>query len=106
MRKRASSVLRKSAQGEWLLVVCNATPVVRDNYRVGVPLGGYWEECMNSDAACYGGGGQGNLGGVEAAPVAAHGRYHSLILRLPPLAVLFLKPREFARKFPPPLGRG
>ncbi|MFH0342919.1 MAG: 1,4-alpha-glucan branching protein GlgB [Chromatiales bacterium] len=88
------SFLRKSVQGEWLLVICNATPVVRDNYRVGVPLGGYWEECMNSDAACYGGGGQGNLGGVEAAPVAAHGRSHSLVLRLPPLAVLYLKPRR------------
>jgi 1,4-alpha-glucan branching enzyme len=47
---------------------------------------------MNSDAAWYGGSGQGNLGGTEAVPVPAHGRYHSLVLRLPPLAVLYLKP--------------
>ena len=36
------------------------------NYRVGVPRGGYWEELLNSDAAVYGGSGQGNCGGVTA----------------------------------------
>ncbi|PWT74882.1 MAG: 1,4-alpha-glucan branching enzyme [Proteobacteria bacterium] len=74
-----------------VLVVCNFTPVVRDNYRIGVPRGGYWRECLNSDAPLYGGSGQGNLGGVDAAPVASHGHFHSLSLKLPPLAVLFLK---------------
>ena len=66
-------------------MVCNFTPVVRENYRVGVPRGGRWRECLNSDAPLYGGSGQGNLGGVEAAPLPAHGRFHSLTLRLPPL---------------------
>jgi 1,4-alpha-glucan branching enzyme len=75
-----------------LLIVCNFTPVVRDNYRVGVPRGGWWRECLNSDAPLYGGSGQGNLGGVEAAPLPAHARYHSLTLRLPPLSVMFFKP--------------
>jgi 1,4-alpha-glucan branching enzyme len=76
-----------------VLVVCNFTPVVRENYRVGVPVGGGWRECLNSDAPLYGGSGQGNLGGVEAAPLPAHGRFHSLNLRLPPLGALFLKPQ-------------
>ena len=53
-----------------MLVVCNFTPVPRPNYRVGVPRGGYWREMLNSDAAVYGGSGMGNLGGVDAAPVA------------------------------------
>jgi 1,4-alpha-glucan branching enzyme len=75
-----------------LLVVCNATPVQRSNYRVGVPSGGYWQEILNSDAPIYGGSGKGNFGGIEAAPVAAHGRYHSLSLILPPLSVMFFKP--------------
>jgi 1,4-alpha-glucan branching enzyme len=88
------SFLRKGRRPEDLvLAVCNFTPVVRENYRVGVPHGGYWRECLNSDASLYGGGGQGNLGGVEAAPLPAHGRYHSLNLRLPPLAVVFFKPQ-------------
>jgi len=86
------SFLRKGKSKEDLiLVVCNFTPVPRQNYRVGVPRGGWWKEALNSDARIYGGSGQGNLGGVEAAPVPAHGRYHSLSLILPPLGVLFLK---------------
>jgi 1,4-alpha-glucan branching enzyme len=86
------SFLRKDRDGGLVLVVCNFTPVVRDNYQVGVPRGGWWRECLNSDAPLYGGAGQGNLGGVESAPVPAHGRYHSLMLRLPPLGALFLAP--------------
>lgn len=74
-----------------LLVVCNFTPVPRHSYRVGVPHGGVWDEILNSDAPLYGGSGQGNLGAVDAAPVAAHGHFHSLALTLPPLAVIVFK---------------
>ena len=76
---------------ESIAVVCNFTPVPRLQYRVGVPQGGYWKELLNSDASMYGGSGLGNLGGVSAEPVPAHGRSHSLTLTLPPLAVLFFK---------------
>jgi 1,4-alpha-glucan branching enzyme len=65
--------------------------VPQANYRVGVSRGGFWSEVLNSDAVTYGGSGQGNLGGVEAAPVPAHGRYYSLLLTLPPLGVIYLK---------------
>ncbi len=77
---------------DWVLIACNFTPVPRDSYRVGVPLGGRWVERLNSDAAEYGGGGGGNLGGVQAANQPSHGRPHSLTLRLPPLAVIVLMP--------------
>ena len=89
------SFVRK-ARGEpapILLVVCNFTPVVRTNYVVGVPRAGFWRETLNSDAAHYGGSGLGNLGGVEAAPLPADGRYHSLTLTLPPLATLVFESR-------------
>ena len=75
-----------------LAVACNFTPVPRINYRVGVPSGGRWRELLNRDAQSYGGSGMGNLGGVEAAPVPAQERVHSLALTLPPLAVVLLKP--------------
>ncbi len=75
-----------------VLVVCNFTPVVRHGYRVGVPRPGFWKELLNSDAHEYGGSGVGNLGGVEAQPLPAHGFPYSLPLTLPPLGVLFLKP--------------
>jgi 1,4-alpha-glucan branching enzyme len=72
-----------------VLVVCNFTPVPRLNYQVGAPRGGFWRELLNSDAREYGGSGLGNMGGVEAAPVAAHGRHFSLPLALPPLSISF-----------------
>ena len=84
--------LRKTrTTNEVILVVCNFTPVPKYHYRVGVPRGGFWRELLNSDAAVYGGSGLGNSGGVEAAPVPAHQRSHSLALTLPPLGVLFFK---------------
>ena len=61
------------------------------NYRVGVPRGGNWRELLNSDAAAYGGSGQGNCGGVDAEPIPDHGRPFSLNLTLPPLGAVFLK---------------
>ncbi|MEX1183013.1 MAG: 1,4-alpha-glucan branching protein GlgB [Gemmatimonadota bacterium] len=76
---------------EELLVICNFTPLVRRNYRVGVPTVGFWQELLNSDAKLYGGGGVGNLGGVESVPIPFHGRPHSLNLTLPPLGILVLK---------------
>jgi len=82
---------RPRGGGAPVLVLCNFTPVPRANYIVGVPQGGYWREIANSDATLYGGSGVGNLGGIEAAPVGAHGRFHSLAVTLPPLAVLMFK---------------
>jgi len=85
------SYLRRAADGTELLVVCHFTPVLRANYVVGAPAGGRWRELLNSDARDYGGSGAGNFGGVEAAPVGAHGRPFSLTLTLPPLAALVFK---------------
>jgi 1,4-alpha-glucan branching enzyme len=86
------SFLRKSRDGQdRILVVCNCTPIPRYNYVVGVPCGGYWREILNSDAEVYGGSAHGNFGGVEAAPLPAHGRMHSVSLTLPPLSVLYFK---------------
>jgi 1,4-alpha-glucan branching enzyme len=84
MRKRRSS-------DNPLVVVCNFTPTTHSNYRIGVPQPGFWRELLNSDARAYGGSGQGNLGGVEAAPIPLHGRPCSLTVTLPPLSTVFFK---------------
>ena len=70
------------------VTVCNFTPVVREDYRIGVPLPGVWRERINTDATEYGGSGVGNAGAVNADPVPMHGHPQSLNLRLPPLATL------------------
>jgi 1,4-alpha-glucan branching enzyme len=77
---------------DMVVVVCNFTPVVRHNYMIGVPVGGFWKELLNSDSPDYGGSGVGNYGGVESNPVQMHGRKHMLTLTLPPLGVLIFKP--------------
>ena len=85
--------LRLDSAGAALLVACNFTPVPRSGYRVGVPHGGRWRECLNSDARDYGGSGQGNLGALDAVGSGAHGYPWSLLLQLPPLAVVVLAPQ-------------
>jgi 1,4-alpha-glucan branching enzyme len=70
--------------------VVNMTPVER-TYRLGLPAGGHWAEILNTDAAVYGGGNRGNLGGVTAEAVAHHGRAQSALVTLPPLSALWLK---------------
>jgi 1,4-alpha-glucan branching enzyme len=83
------SFLRRGPNADdQILFVCNFTPVVRENYRVGVPLEGYWREVLNSDAPLYGGSGQGNLGGLSTIPLPIHGRPFTLNMRLPPLGVV------------------
>jgi 1,4-alpha-glucan branching enzyme len=71
-----------------LLFVCNFTPVVRQNYRIGISQKGFWKEVLNSDAPLYGGSGQGNFGGLSAVPLPIHGRPFSLNALLPPLGMV------------------
>jgi 1,4-alpha-glucan branching enzyme len=80
------------APGQQMLVACNFTPVPRHGYRMGVPQGGVWLECLNTDSDHYGGSGVGNLGAVQSEAVPAHGMPMSLSLTLPPLGVVWFEP--------------
>ena len=87
------SFLRRAHNpANFLVFVCNFTPVVRSGYRIGVPHGGFYRELLNTDATLYGGADIGNAGGVTAEAVPQHGHAYSLELTLPPLAALILKP--------------
>jgi 1,4-alpha-glucan branching enzyme len=90
--KSIISFVRRARSPEHLIaVVCNFTPELRKNYRLGVPRGGRWKEVLNSDALEYGGSGQGNLGGVDAGPHSFHRRSHSVSITLPPLSSIFFR---------------
>jgi 1,4-alpha-glucan branching enzyme len=90
--KNIISYIRKSkSQEDTLLVVCHFSPVLRTNYRVGVPARGYWQEILNTDAEMFGGAGAGNFGGSLSVPIPLHGRPHSLTITVPPLSVLVFK---------------
>lgn len=73
-----------------IIVVCNFTPVVRENYQIGVNEG-VWKEVFNSDDTLYWGSGIGNKENLKAAKKPMHGRNMSLKLTVPPLAIIMLK---------------
>ncbi len=74
-----------------LLFVFNFTPVVRSNYRLGVPGAGSYSEILNTDAGVYGGTNVGNAGLIATEPIAWQGRDHSAAITLPPLGVVGFK---------------
>jgi len=82
---------RPAGDSPLVAVLCNFTPVPRQNRIIGVPRAGRWTEVLNSDAREYGGAGWGNLGSVEAAPVGVSGHPFSLTVTLPPLSAIFLR---------------
>ncbi len=85
------SYLRKDLSGGRIAIgVFNFTPVPRNNYRIGVPMEGFYREAVNSDARFYGGSNVGNQGGVNSEPVSWMGRDHSITIHLPPLGGLVL----------------
>ncbi|MEU8929732.1 1,4-alpha-glucan branching enzyme [Streptomyces sp. NPDC048409] len=85
--------LRYDAEGSPLLAVSNLAPVVRADYRLGVPDDvPAWHEAVNSDAARYGGSGITNPDPVKPEHHESHGRPTSIRLALPPLATVWLRP--------------
>ncbi|MCL2457322.1 MAG: 1,4-alpha-glucan branching protein GlgB [Desulfobulbus sp.] len=77
---------------DFIVVVCNFTPVVRQQYRIGVPRAGTYRELINSDHVIYGGSGVGNGPMCTTLPEACHTFDQCLSLTLPPLTTLWLKP--------------
>ena len=67
-----------------LVVVAHFTPIFRENYRIGVPLKGYYKEILNTDAREYNGFGLGNSGGVDSESKAWDDRSNSISINLPP----------------------
>ncbi len=86
-----SFMRREKVDGEWLVIVANFTPQNHSNYKIGVPIAGFYQEIFNSDASQYGGSNLGNMGGKSTDMFNIHGYENSIDLCLPPLSVLVLK---------------
>jgi 1,4-alpha-glucan branching enzyme len=89
-----SYIRRGKDPGDYLVICNNFTPVPRWNHRLGVPEVAWFEEVFNSDSTYYGGSNMGNGPGVQAMPQESHGRPASILLTLPPLATVVLKPHR------------
>jgi 1,4-alpha-glucan branching enzyme len=86
------SWLRYTRDGSFVVVMLNLTPVPRENYRIGVPAAGEYQELLNSDSRYYGGSDLGNAGTIRAHTESWMGRPACLTLTLPPLAGIVLAP--------------
>jgi 1,4-alpha-glucan branching enzyme len=87
------SYVRKAKDPNDLLVIaCNFTPVVRRDFRLGVPRGGWYNEIFNSDSEYYEGSNVGNYPGIAATESESHGRPYSIEITVPPMATIVFKP--------------
>ncbi|MGH9285337.1 MAG: alpha amylase C-terminal domain-containing protein, partial [Acidimicrobiales bacterium] len=87
--------IRYNGDGARMLAcLANLSPVPREGYRAGLPVGGPWREVLNTDAAEFAGSGVGNGGAVWAGEGPSHGFGYSAVMTLPPLGVLWLVPAE------------
>lgn len=91
----ANSVISYIRKGENpaddVIVVCNFTPIPRENYCIGVHYAGVWKEILNTDAEQFGGSGVLNAQPIVTKEVSMHYRDNSITLTLPPLGVIVLK---------------
>ncbi|MCL2528479.1 MAG: alpha amylase C-terminal domain-containing protein, partial [Defluviitaleaceae bacterium] len=76
---------------DYIVFICNFTPIPCVDYRVGLPVSGKYTELLNSDSKIYGGGGIANPGMLESEEILCDGKHHSLAIKLPPLGVVVLK---------------
>jgi 1,4-alpha-glucan branching enzyme len=86
-----SFIRRAKNPDDFLVIICNFTPIIRENYRIGVPRGGSYQELINSDLEVYWGSNVSN-GDINSTPEQTHGMDNTLSLTLPPLSTLVLKP--------------
>jgi len=76
---------------EVIVFACNFTPLLREKYRIGLPLSGFYREVLNSDSEYYWGSNAGNEGGVKAEERPSHNQPYSAEITFPPLAVVVFK---------------
>lgn len=90
-------VRRDMEKKEQLLVVCNFTPVMYENFKLGVPFAGKYKEIFNSDKELYGGTGCLNKRQLLSKEVTWDGRANSITLDVPPFGVcIFQAMMEYA----------
>ncbi len=92
----AQSILiyQRNGPDDSVLIILNFTPVVRENYRIGVPYEGHYEELLNSDSSYYNGSNIGNDDPIISEEKPWMDKDHSISITLPPLAGLIIRKKH------------
>ncbi len=77
--------------GNEIVVVCNFVPVKRENYRIGVPYAGQWQQVFSTDDAKYGGTGLADNKKRKTEDYSMHGYEQSITIDIPALSAVFFK---------------
>ena len=85
---------RLDTHGNGIITVCNFLPIKREDYHIGVPHKGIYEEVFNTDNKEFGGEGISNGQNISSVDVPMHGYDQSLELTIPPLSVMYFKCKE------------
>ncbi len=80
------------SKDDFLIIISNFTPLVRHDYRIGIPIPGSYQELINSDKPVYWGSGIAFDGEYHTMDIPSHGHQQSLVMTLPPLSTVILKP--------------
>jgi 1,4-alpha-glucan branching enzyme len=92
------SFRRIDKNSDELIVICNFAPVLRENYRIGAPFKGEYEEIFNSDMTLFGGWGHSNTGVIVSEDIPMHGYDQSIVIKVPPMSTVFFKLRCYKNK--------
>ena len=82
---------RTDKNGDEIVSVCNFQPIRRNEYCIGVPKYGLYDEVFNSDEERFGGSGVVNGNNIKTEVMKIHGFDQGLSLTLPPLSVIYLR---------------
>ncbi len=96
--QNVAAFLRMDEKGDFLVFICNFSPILRENYLLGVPDAASYTQVLSSDATAYGGSGLHNNGRIRVEKKPCHGQAGSISLTLPPLSCIFLKPNPRRNK--------
>ncbi len=87
-----SFIRRAKNEEDFIIIICNFTPLVYENYSIGVPTFSEYIEVFNSDSEEYGGSNVINHGSIMAFKEEAHGKPYHIKVKIPPLAAIYIKP--------------
>ncbi len=90
--------VRSNEENEKIVAVCNFTPVIRENYKIGIPEADGYEIVFNSDAAKFGGTGERLKRSYQVKEGAMHGYDNYIELKLPPMTTIYLKQKKNENK--------